>query len=421
MNNYRIQYLAQQMLDATGRPDLKMPGYFRHELVIAAAHQRDAIQAVIDKGGVVLDVFAIPPKNAFVSLFSKSVNRSYKQKFLQALAFNVRSGLSPEKALEQVILGEVGEPRLTLNDGLNALRQGYGFVQALEILNWFDSSTLAVLRAGEAAGQLSQALDTAVAFYDKSAATLKLMFGAVTWTLLDLVMAVSTVIGMRFGLIPELKKTPLVSEDPSKVERYMNSIALAQNVNDALLILSFVFAVGIMYFTMMVLSPDPKVRAQAFGMLERAPIIGNLLLNAGLAATTRVLSSLLLGGVPFLNAVNIAKKGTLAPSVAVFWDDIMARSEIGEHPASAFNHPLLDSSERLLIRAHRDQNQLSECLLSMSQTREDRANAEAKKFAIWAFIASLLYSGIAVIFSLAVVYLQNEAVLSGGAAAGGGM
>lgn len=413
MDNYRIQYLAQQMLDATGRPDLKMPGYFRHELVIAAERQRDAIQSVIEKGGVVLDVIKIKPKSALVALLSKSVNRTYKQKFLQAIAFNVRSGLSPEKALEQVILGEVGEPRVVLNDGLNALRQGYGFVQALEILNWFDNSTLAVLRAGEAAGRLSQALDTAVSFYDKSAATLKLMFGAVTWTMLDLIMAVSTVIGMRFGLIEELKKTPLMSEDPAKVERYMSSIALAQNVNDGLLWLSLFIAVGILYFSMMVLSPDPAVRAQAFGMLEKAPIVGKLLLNSGLSATTRVLASLLQGGVPFLNAVNIAKKGTLAPSVTQFWEDITARSEIGEHPASAFNHPLLDSSERLLIRAHRDQAQLSECLNSMSQTREERANSEARKFAIWAFIGSLLYSGIAVIFSLGVVYLQNEAVLSG--------
>ncbi len=81
--------------------------------------------------------------------------------------------------------------------------------------------------------------------------------------------------------------------------------------------------------------------------------------------------------------------------------------------AVAFNHPLLDSSERLLIRAHKDQAQLAECLASISQTRDDKANSAARKFAVIAFVASLAYSGIAVLFSLAVVYLQNEVVLSG--------
>ncbi len=411
--NYRIQYLAMSMLDATARPDPKLVGYFRHEMVIAANRKREAIQHVIDKGGVVLDINEIPPKNILKRILFPTVSRSYKQKFLQALAFNVRSGLSPEKALEQVIMGELDEPRVQLNEALNALRQGFGFVQSLELLGWFDDSTIAVLHAGEAAGQLSQALQTAVSFYDKGSATLKLMFGAVTWTLLDLVMAVATVVGMRFGLIEELKKTPLVSEDPAKVEQFNQALLVAEHVNNALLFSSFLFVLALVYVSLLVLSPDTKNRTQGFKILEKVPVLNTLLICSGIAATTRVLSSLLTGGVPFLNGVNIARKGTLTPTVTSFWQDIMARTEIGESPTTVFNHPLLDSSERLLIRAHRDQAQLSECLLSISQSREDRANSAAKKFSVFAFIASLAYSGIAVLFSLAVVYLQNQAVLSG--------
>ena len=43
----------------------------------------------------------------------------------------------------------------------------------------------------------------------------------------------------------------------------------------------------------------------------------------------------------------------------------------------------------------------------------DKANSAARRFAVIAFVASLAYSGVAVLFSLAVVYLQNEVVLSG--------
>lgn len=413
IKNYRLLYLAPKILDGTARPEPRLSGYFRHELVVAATRQRDAVQAVHDRGGVVLDVVHIRHKNALRRLFKGAVSRAYKQKFLQALSFNVRSGLSPEKALEQVILGELGEPRVALNQSLNALRQGFGFVPALELLGWFDDATLSVMRAGEKAGELSKSLETAVGFYTKGTTTLKLMFGAVGWTVIDLIMAVSTVISIRFGLIESLKKSPLKSDNADLVARFKFWLGLAQQVNDALLALSFVAFALMLYFTMMLLSPDPKVRGQAYAILEKVPVLNRLLVSSGLSATMRVLASLLGGGVSFLAALNIARRGTLSRAVDRFWADVAVRAEIGEHPSNAFNHTLLDGSERLLIRAHKDQHQLAECLLSISASREELANAQAKKFAVIAFLTSLLYSGIAVLFSLAVVFLQNQAVISG--------
>lgn len=413
IKNYRLLYLAPKILDGTARPEPRLSGYFRHELVVAATRRRDAVQAVHDRGGVVLDVMKIRHRNAVQRVLKGSISRAYKQKFLQALSFNVKSGLSPEKALEQVILGELGEPRVALNHSLNALRQGFGFVQSLELLGWFDDATLAVMRAGEKAGELSKSLETAVGFYTKGTATLKLMFGAVVWTVIDLIMAVTTVISIRFGLIESLKKSPLKSDNVALVARFKFWLGLAENINDLLLVVSFLAFALMLYFTMMLLSPDPKVRGQAYALLERVPVLNRLLVSAGLSATMRVLASLLGGGVSFLAALNIARRGTLSRTVDAFWGDVAVRAEIGEHPSNAFNHVLLDGSERLLIRAHKDQHQLAECLSSISASREEVASTQAKKFAVIAFLASLLYSGIAVLFSLAVVYLQNQAVISG--------
>lgn len=413
LHNYRIQYLAPRMFDGTARPEKKLSGYFRHEIVVAAAHEQEAVLNVMERGGVVVQVNTLRERNVLERLFLGRISRSYKQKFLQALAFNVQAGLSPEKALEQVILGELGEARLALNRSLNALQQGFGFVQSLEILQWFDDSTLAVLRAGEAAGRLSQSLETAVGFYARGSDTIKLMFGAVSWTILDIIMAVSTVIGMRFGLIEELKKNPLASEDPTKVQQFKDAVHLAQNVNDGLLIFSFIFILGLIYIGLMLMSTNPEVRRQCYQILERIPLIRVLMMSSSLSNTMRVMSSLLSGGVAFLESLHISKRGAFSPSIKQFWDDVQSRTEIGEQPSSAFNLLALESSERLLIRAHRDQAQLAECLESIAQTREERANQAAKRFAIFAFVGSLLYSGVAVIFSLVVVYLQNQMVLSG--------
>ena len=51
ISNFRVEYLAPQMLDATARPDDRLSGYFRHQLVITESRKREAIQQVIDRGG----------------------------------------------------------------------------------------------------------------------------------------------------------------------------------------------------------------------------------------------------------------------------------------------------------------------------------------------------------------------------------
>lgn len=412
LRNYRVVYLFAGMLDGTARAVGSPKGFFQHELVVVAARARDAMLVVQEKGGTVLEVKAIN-ENRFTRLFNDRVSRNYKHKFLQSISFNVRSGLSPEKSLEEVVINEVGSHRPALNRVLEALRQGFGFVESLELLNWFDESTLAVLRAGEASGRLSQALNTAVSFYQRGSALIKLMFGAFIWTLLDLFMAVSTVVGIRFGLIEELKKSPILSEDQAIVDQFYDALEMAEWVNDFLLIVSFIFTVIVLYLVAMVLSPDQKTRGQGFAILEKVPIISEVLKSGGLGSTTRVMGSLLSGGVLFLDALRISKKGAASPTVQRFWEDIETSTEAGIPPSQSFNHLFLESSERLLMRAHRDQKQLAEALESVADARDERATTKAKQFSVVAFLVSLVYSGIAVLVSLFVVYLQNQAVLSG--------
>ncbi|MDX1670184.1 MAG: type II secretion system F family protein [Limnobacter sp.] len=412
LRNFRVTYLFAGMLDGTAKAVLLPKGYFQHELVVVAPKARDAMLVVQEKGGTVLKVTAIQ-ENRLTRFFTDRVSRNYKHKFLQGISFNVRSGLSPEKSLEEVVNNEVGPHRPALNKVLEALRQGFGFVESIELLGWFDESTLAVLRAGEASGRLNQALATAVSFYQRSSTLLKLMFGAFVWTLLDLFMAVSTVAGIRFGLIDELKKNPILSEDQETVDRFYRALDMAQTFNDVLLATSFIATVVVLYLVAMVMSPDPKTKHQGFSILERVPLINDVLKSGGLAATSRVMGSLLSGGVLFLDALRISKKGSASPSVQRFWQDIETNTEAGISPSQSFNHLFLESSERLLMRAHRDHKQLSEALESMADSREERATAKAKAFSVMAFLISLVYSGAAVLVSLFVVYLQNQAVLSG--------
>jgi len=70
-------------------------------------------------------------------------------------------------------------------------------------------------------------------------------------------------------------------------------------------------------------------------------------------------------------------------------------------------------SEKIVLQSCNDAQQLSTAMGNVGNLREEMAKKFAKKFATAALLVSLSYSGIAVGFSLWVVYLQNNAMMGG--------
>jgi type II secretory pathway component PulF len=227
-------------------------------------------------------------------------------------------------------------------------------------------------------------------------------------------MAISTVVGLRFGLIPSLAEQGLKSEDPLKTANFQRSIEIATLANDVLLAGTVLMVIAGVVMAVAYLGPDEKFRRKIDAMVMKAPIISKALLHAGMATTTKIMASLLKGGVTFLNAVTITAQGTRIPMVVAFWSSIKRRAENGEQVAMAFSHELLSGSERMILRSHADQEQLAHTMDIVSGNRDEMARRASKQFAIIAFVVSLIYSGIAVLFALWVVYLQNETVMTGG-------
>ena len=48
----------------------------------------------------------------------------------------------------------------------------------------------------------------------------------------------------------------------------------------------------------------------------------------------------------------------------------------------------------------------------IAERRDGIALSASKSFALWMFVASMVYSGIAVMFTLYVVYVQNKQMMS---------
>jgi type II secretory pathway component PulF len=409
MHNYRVVYLMPRPENLMAQPDKDVPGYYRHATLLASPDARSIISEIRQRGGLPLEVKEMRPKPAWLS----SVNRAYKLQLLQAINYNVRGGMSAARALEMVVDGESGPNRGLLNPALTVLRTGGTFPEAMRALGFFDESTISIIEAGERTGRMRDSLNAAASHYEKTSNGVKAMFGAVSWTLLDIGFAVTSIIGLRFSLLPTLTNAAgSAGETPAEKEAFQKLVDQAYLVNDLLIggtfiLLAFVL-VGIYGYAANVKSIRDRVDA----VMARIPGLGTALLNGAISTSFTVASSMLRGGVPFLPSASTAAAGTGHLEVRNFWANAVQRVETGETIPRALNSPLLNSSEAMLIASHNTQRELGEVLERIAERRDGIALAASKKFSLGMFVASMLYSGIAVMFTLYVVYVQNKQMMS---------
>lgn len=401
LSNFDVEYLLKYSESINAIEDKKSPGWFRHKTVISAMSADYIKRDIRGKGGIPVKVSYIKPKK---KMFGAS--RDYKAQFLTAIHFNVQAGMSAGKALEKVIENETGAMRTDLNFALNVLRAGRPFLEAMEALNFFDATTLAILEAGEQAGRLPNALRTAVDHYLKSSAALKMMFGAVSWTILDIVMAISSVVGNRYSMIPMLMENK--PTEPDKALAFEENMQLAILVNDVMLWATVALAVFVGWIIKSYVGTNMVNKAKAEKVVMRIPAISDAIKNTGISASATVMSSLLKAGVPLDEAIQIARKASKVPMVIAYWNEVERRLQNGDSVAQALNQDMLDQSERLVIAAHGDRQQLAQAMDSIATKREELAAKASKRFAMFAFLASLVYSAIAVVITLWMVFMQSE-------------
>jgi general secretion pathway protein F len=409
MHNFRVVYLMPRPENLMAQPDKDVPGFYRHATLLASPDARSIISEIRQRGGLPLEVKQVRPRPVWLS----SVNRGYKLQLLQAINYNVKGGMSAARALEMVIEGESGSDRAQLNPALTVLRTGGTFPEAMRALGFFDSSTLSIIEAGERTGRMKDSLNAAASHYEKTSNGIKAMFGAVSWTLLDIGFAVTSIIGLRFSLLPTLTGSGNdVGATEAEREAFRKLVDQAYLVNDLLIagtvVLFALVMVGLYGYAANVRS----IRDKTDAVMARIPSLGVALLNGAISTSFTVASSMLRGGVPFLPAAATAANGTAHREVREFWSNAVQRVETGETIPRALNSPMLNSSETMLIASHNTQRELGEVLERIAERRDGIALAASKRFALWMFVASMLYSGIAVMFTLYVVYVQNKMMMS---------
>lgn len=408
IKTWAVEYLLPYPASPSAVPDAKAKGHYRHREVMIGSSEQAVLRELGQKAAVPVD---IREQTAPHPLFMR-LPKSFKQQFLTALLFSVEGGLSAGRALEALIEQQTGSIRVRMNLSLDLLRRGQPFVEAFRALNMYDDATLAIIEAGEELGKLPASLRSAAAHLEKSSMTRKLVLGAVTATALDLIFAVSAVVGTRYGMIPEIAASGAgENATPEDVERFKTALDLAIWGNDIMMwgsVLAIVVGLSTAYAYF---SRDDRFRARIDGAFLRIPVLRDLLLHTGLSSTIGVMSSLLQGGVPFLPACLITSRGTRMQKIKSYWTRALQGVESGESISRVVCQSPLVPTEQMILAAHQDVKQLARSFEIIGGQRDELAKSAAKKFGVMAFLVAMVYSVLSVLLTLYVVFVQNASVM----------
>lgn len=407
LRSYEVKYILPYRLDVSAIADKKAEGYYHHKALVVGESEQAVIAQIREVGGLPVSIKII--KSRF-KIFS-GLDRDYKQQFLKAIYYN-SSAMSASKALEAVIESDNSSVRELLNPALMIVKRGGTFMEAIDAIGAFDESTLAILEAGERMGTLKASIDTAVQHLESSESTNKAMLGIATIASVELLFALSSLLGNRYGVLPSLLKNIPENTPPDKVAEIETAVANGILFNDIMIWGTFI----VLFFGMIGLfayfDDDKKFRKWVDDRVMAIPALSQVILHTAVANSFKIAASLVEGGVHLTIAMGIAVKSTRVPRVIDYWETAMRRSDTGDSVAGSLMQPLLDNADRVLISAHKESRDLAESFKNIAAKRVDRSKTAAKKFSYLLFIGMAVYSLIAVAASLYVVYIQNSALLA---------
>jgi len=273
-------------------------------LDVEALHETDAARQVRERG---LEPISTRLRNrASVNLAKRFPVLLFSQELLTLL----NAGLGLVEAMEGIAEKEQRDDvRMVLQQILESLYRGQAFSAALENANGaFPALYIASVRASEKTSDLAQVLLRYIVYEQQLEALKKKLLTASIYPALLISVGGLVVLFLLVYVVPRFAGiyTDLGNDQP-----WMLSLVLAwsgfveDNGQSMLIIASAALVASIYAFTL------PKVRAGIGALTWRIPVLGDQMRVFQLARFYRTLGMLLAGGIPMIQAMEMAK-GLLA-------------------------------------------------------------------------------------------------------------
>lgn len=339
-------------------------------------------------------------------------SRAWQIQLLRALRFQTATA-SAGTALLNIIEGEQDHRRrLAFLPTRTVLKGGGSFAEALRELKLMDSATMAIITAGEKAGDLKGVIQHAIEHVEQKGTQYKAVIAALSWLSFDIFSVISSIWGIQFGFIPYLKEQGTKNTAPDASAKFEHGIALATWINGTLIFLTtalalFAVTLGVSYWF-----NRHKQNHWTSKVLMKLPLFSSYIRNVSLQDSSKLMSRLLRGKVPLAEALGIIIKSVVEPAARAYWTECQNRTMAGVDPSRALARWPLSKAERDQIVTVQSVDQLSEVYDSIAVERTIMAKADQRKLMKTGLFLLMGLSGVTILTTIYLLMLQNDSFLS---------
>jgi type II secretory pathway component PulF len=348
----------------------------------------------------VLDLRPLRPKHlpalTWIDRHLRARRREVKSDLFDSLSTMLDSGLPLTESLDALIESSRGRPRSMLVQVREGVRSGRELAEAMaDHASWFDPVELALVRAGQHAGDLAGVLRTLADRHARSGELSQKLIGALAYPALVACVGIGVVVFLSTKTLPDLVQIL----DGAGVQT-PRLTAIVMSVGQTLASIGIWLLLGAVILIVALLSIAPALARRGYRLPRWTrrciPLVARRLAVARLSSG---LSDLLRAGVPAVESLRV-----LSPTIGGLGaGDLRAellraadRLERGEEFATALDDPLwFDAEFRRLLAVGENAGELEGMLTRIGERYERRSRVLIDR------LASLLEP--AVILSLAVV------------------
>lgn len=237
----------------------------------------------------------------------RTIGSSVTLPFISELSPLINSGIPLERALQIIAEDSRIEHVVKLAEGLRGkIKKGLALSDALQQSGRFDTLLIALVKVGEASGELPRALEILEQHYQQSRATRQEMIASLTYPCILAIVSILSIIGLALFVVPVFKD--IFSEDSGVVLPVGTRIMFA--FSDFLIVygwgvasLLVLFAIGAGVF----IRRNDRANNAWHALQIRAPLLGELWGKFAAFKLAKSLSMMLNGGLPIVQAVEISR------------------------------------------------------------------------------------------------------------------
>lgn len=340
------------------------------------------------------------------------ISLAYKKRFLRAVGFHVKAGMTPGKALQIVTEGEENHSvRKKLELAQQVMIRGGMFSDAIDTLDFYPYAVIALLAAGEKTGTLPESIDMANQYMTEAKSNNKGYITSATWFGAEFFMAVSGVVAVQYQFLPWIKDQAGKAKNEGSAELLMDKIDLALIVNGGLLILAIVFLIGLIALFGTLFYAKGEVKLKAAQYVSKLPGMKPVIYDSEFYVAFSLIAKMLSKGVPFSEAIKTCEETSKMPDITELWRKIQARVKSGFTIAHSMSYRAYFSKAELVeLQAHQDAKQLQQVIETMAEDRKEMALQGKKRVVMMGFAISMGYSFASALIAIWALMLQSQGI-----------